>query len=242
MVSTPAPPNTKIEAARELLLASKRNLQLLDAQIEILQGGRVAIEPANDVSSEHRVAWLGAVDDVDELDGILMGSVSAGSTFGWDNKKTGTIRNREDAAFVCTNIFVLSAHMSQNRESNAARQFFEDPTFEDAGSSSKPFNPYLRLIDNNTGRSLITGMTTGTLATGQTSAPINNDLGAIPFSFLTSPRPGLGPNVKNKLFSEFTIPRGATVRAEIYNLGVISDSEDIDRCYVSLFGYKVFGA
>jgi hypothetical protein len=236
--------NQKIEAARELLIVSKRNLQLIDTQIALLQEERVAVSPADDVSSEHRVAWLGAVDDADpnspgrfrDFSGISLGDATNLLNFGWNSRKTGTIRNQEDAAFVCTNILCAVAWEADEPFLRVSENAFFDPS-----ADGTPIYPMLRLLDGNTGRSLVTGMTTGTLNTGQTSAPINNDLGAVPFSFFTSPRPGLGLNVKNKLFSEFTIPRGGTVKAEVFNLGDASAAAGTLRAFVSLFGYKVFG-
>jgi hypothetical protein len=61
-------------------------------------------------------------------------------------------------------------------------------------------------------------------------------------------RPGLGANVKNSLFAEFTIPRAGEVRVEVFNLVDPFDTLAPDpafpkqRLFLSLFGYKVYGA
>jgi hypothetical protein len=159
-----------ILAARELLTATKRTLQVLDEQIVVLQNGRVAVSTADDVSSEHRFAMFGAVDSLDGDNGIDLGSGDAVDGFGFQNPKRGIIRIQEDAAFVCTNILVAIGATEETEDS-------------------------------------------------------------------------LGSNVKNKLFSEFTIPRAGAVRAEVYNMGIWNGENDYTmRAFVSLVGYKVFGA
>ncbi len=227
----------KLNAARDLLSATKRNLQLVEEQIGTLQEGRSAVTLASDVSTEHRVAWLGAVDVNDDQPGIDLGNLNFDEfdelgnganaywgSFGFQNAKSGILRNQEDAAFVCTDIFVALQLTS--------------PTvgFSNDAILGESVNPYLRLTDGNTGRTLITGMTVG---------PLDKDRGAVPFSYLSSIRPWLGANVKNKLFSEFTIPRAGIVRAEVFNLGIPGFSTENPlsaRAWVSLFGFKVYGA
>lgn len=240
------PPNTpaeqdlarsKIEVARELLTSTKRNLQIVDAHLERLNGERVPLTPAQDVSSEHRAYWIGAVDADDGMDGIRLGrAVNAETGFGHPHR--GIIRNQEDAAFVCTDIMVA---LGEGRVETVPggqwpvgayipfTQFYENWT--DRGQS---FIPYLRLSDGNTGRSLITGMTVG---------PLDRDRGAVPFSYFSSIRPGLGSNVKNRLFSEFTIPRAGVVHVDVFNLTSVNfpQGQSIGRACVSLVGYKVWG-
>lgn len=235
--------SSKIEAALSLLATSKRNLQLLDEQIATLQEGRRAVEPADDVSSEHRTSWLGVIDDDDSSNGINLGTIGApgaAENLGWNNPKTGKIRNQQDAAFVCTNI-MLAVRLGDL--SPAADNISENANF--ISFSGDPLvMPMLRLTDGNTGRNLVTGLTTGTLAVGQTSAPVDLDRGAVPFSYLSSIRPGFGADVRNKLFSEFTIPRSGVVSVEVFNLGIELGvtTNSFARVYVTLFGYKVFGA
>lgn len=214
----------KVLAARELLATTKRNLQLVDEHITLLQDGRIAIEPAGDVSSEHRIAFFGAVDDTDQQNGVAFGRISDPLTQGFGNPKTGTIRIQEDAAFVCTNIFVASANFV------AGGGFDEN----ESGGDNPFFNPYLRLTDGNTGRVITTGMTVG---------PTDLDRGVIPFTYISSIRAGLGSNVKNKLFSEFTIPRAGTVKVEVFNVAEFRNSLTASpRAFITLFGFKVFGA
>lgn len=209
----------KFEAAKELLDTTKRNLQLVDTQIQALQGGRVAVERAADVSSEHRVAWFGAVDALDGLPGINLGGSVVGD-FGWESPHRGIIRVQEDAAFVVTNILAI------RRNESVFGPFFAEEIDQNTAILM------LRLTDGNTGRSLITGMTEG---------PKDLDRGALSFSSLSSIRSGLGANVKNKLFAEFTLPRASVVHAEVYNVGERVDATR-RRAFVSLFGYKVYGA
>ncbi len=221
--------NIKLEAARELLEATKRSLQLVDEQIVLLQRGREGLVLADDVSSEHKTSWLGAVDDADGLNGIRV--AEADMSVGIQNPKYGTIRNQEDAAFICTNIFVS---LARGRVTDGVYvpflQFTE--TVEDTVNLGENISCMLRLSDGNSGRSLITGMSMG---------PKDLDRGAVSFSALSSFRNGLGANFKNKLFSEFTIPRAGVVRVEVMNVGEEAADEVIRAC-VSLFGYKVFGA
>jgi hypothetical protein len=172
---------------------------------------------------------FGAVDSLDGDNGIDLGSGDAVDGFGFQNPKRGIIRIQEDAAFVCTNILVAIGATEETEDSEMRLRIFEGEALDDFS-----INPMLRLIDGNTGRNLINGMTTG---------PLDKDRGAIPFSYISSYRPGLGSNVKNKLFSEFTIPRAGAVRAEVYNMGIWNGENDYTmRAFVSLVGYKVFGA
>ncbi len=236
---------TKLEAASELLFATKRNLQLVDEHIALLQQGRSAVELASDVSSEHRAMWLGARDDLDHNNGIQLGAANDAASFGFNNPKTGTIRNQEDAAFVCTDILVaIAGGTTALPFSTGFREDEYGPTNQPLGGNCV-VNPLLRLTDGNTGRDLIAGTTTGTIiasADGVTQPNVNNDRGAIPFSYISSLRPGLGSNVKNRLFSEFTIPRAGSVKATVYNLGVWSTADSsVVRVCVSLLGYKVYG-
>lgn len=230
---------TQVAAARELLAATKRSLQVVDDQITVLQRGRLPIQPAEDVSSEHRVAWFGAVDSADGLNGIDLGTQNVPSAFGFDNPHRGIIRVEEDAAFVCTNVMVAIAYVTPTDSLKRPIQFMEGegdeniPSF--ANTTFSIVNPLLRLTDGNTGRNLINGMT---------QTPKDLDRGAVPFSYLSSFRRGLGSNVKGKLFSEFTIPRAGTVRAEVFNMGLIQASAGDNvaaRAFVTLFGFKVYG-
>jgi len=219
--------NAKIEAARELLTATKQSLQLVGEQIAILQQGRVAVAPADDVSTEHRPSFLGALDDSDGSNGILF--TTALAAFGFQNPRTGTIRNQEDAAFVCTQVLV-----ALKSETSGSVAFVEDMFINGDGPDS--FNPMLRLTDANTGRTLIAGNA------GVTGVPVpDNMYGAVPFSYISSFRPGLGSNVKNKLFSEFTIPRSGPVKVEVFNVGLPGSAPSQYRAFVSLLGYKVYG-
>ncbi len=228
------PVSAKLEAAIELLQTTKRNLQLVDEHIERLQKGKSAIEPAADVSSEHRASWLGAVDDNDQQPGILLGQFSLATSFGFGNPKTGTIRNQEDAAFVCTAI-LLAVGRTPSDDSEHFEMFSQNDTAFYSGSATRSIVPYLRLTDANTGRDLVVGMT---------EAPKDLGRGAVPFSYLSSFRSGLGSNIKNKLFSEFTIPRAGNVKATVFNLGsrVETTPDRFGRVCVSLLGYKVYGA
>ncbi len=234
-------PNAQLQAARELLTTTKRNLQLVDAQLQILQGGRVGVQSADDVSSEHRAMWQGAVDANDGSNGILIGSGDLATSFGFNNPKYGIIKNQEDAAFVCTSILVAQGFATEDSDQDVTT-IVEDGDGA-AGDVSLGDNYLLRLTDGNTGRSLIAGMSTGTVVAGMTLPPIDLDRGVVPFSYISSFRGGRGADYKNKLFSEFTIPRAGNVRATVYNMGVWrNDNTRIMRVYVSLLGYKVFGA
>jgi len=215
----------KILAGRELLDTTRRNIQLLDDRIGVLQAGRQAVEAAGDVSSEHRVAFLGAVSEVDQSNGILIGAGGNPLSFGFQNLKTGIIRAQEDAAFVCTNVLV-ALRRQMNELDGVPNAFTEAP-------EDRYFSPWLRLTDVNTGRNLVSGLTTG---------PLDRDRGAVPAAYFSSFRQGLGSNVKNKLFSEFTVPRAGTVRVTVYNMGVHSlGILGVMRLYITLLGYKVFG-
>lgn len=226
----------QVAAAIDLLNATKRNLQLVDEHLKALdEDGRVPLVLASDVSSEHRTSWVSAVDDLDQLDGINMGEADLRTNYGFDNPKTGTIRNQEDAVFVCTDILVCAGFSNGANESAPIDQMFEgfglaQPT---AINFTRP-EYFLRLTDQNTGRNIMNGMSTG---------PLDRDRAIVPLSYLTSIRPGAGANVKNRLFSEFNIPRGATLKAEVYNLGDVRFAgSEINRVFVSLLGYKVYGA
>ncbi len=220
------------QAARELLEATKRDLQLVDVCLEKLSAGRRPLELAADVSTEHRIAWVGAVDD-DGYDGILVqnrGHPSPADPNGFSVPHRGTIRNQEDAAIVVTDIMVAIALMKSTSDPpySVPQQFREDVVI------SSDINALIRFTDANTGRNLVNGGTTG---------PLDRDRGAIPLSYLSSTRSGLGANFKNKLFSEFTIPRASNIRIEIWNLGLVDeDSENVYRVFVSLLGFKVYGA
>ena len=91
----------KLLAARDLLVSTRRTLQLVDDELSKVKEGRVAVETASDVSSEHRVAWFGATDDNDRQNGIAVFTYSfenGGSPTGFGNPYRGTIRTQEDAA------------------------------------------------------------------------------------------------------------------------------------------------
>lgn len=217
----------KLLAARDLLVSTRRTLQLVDEELAHVKEGRVAVETARDVSSEHRVAWFGVTDDNDHQNGIKI-NVNTGGYFG--DPYRGTVRVQEDAAFVCTQIMV--ARRQADPYSLGLGPFTEVP--QDA-IGAREADILIRLVDGNTGRNLTPGISTG---------PYDRDRGVVPLSFLSSIRFGLGSNFKNKLFSEFTIPRAGTVRVEAYNM--VSDitlEEPLPgRLYLSLFGYKVYGA
>jgi len=216
----------KLLAARDLLFSTRRTLQLVDEEVAKIKEGRVAVEAARDVSSEHRVAWFGATDDNDHENGIAVSNAATG--FG--NPYRGTVRMQEDAAFVCTRIMVA---VRTKATPLGQETFIETP-------QDTPFfqrqNVLLRMLDGNTGRNLTPGISTG---------PFDRDRGAIPLSFLSSFRFGLGSNFKNSLFSEFTLPRASTVRIEAFNMvdsTNISELQVVSRLFVSLYGYKVYGA
>lgn len=228
----------KLLAARDLLVSTRRTLQLVDEELAKVKDGRVAIETASDVSSEHRVAWFGAVDDNDHKNGIQVFSYVSGiggaSPTGFGNPYRGTIRTQEDAAFVCTRIMAAMKVSVPGNISYPDGLFVEEP-------QSSPEHPYsdilVRLVDGNTGRNLTPGVTTG---------PFDRDRGAVPLSFLSSFRFGLGSNFKNSIFSEFTIPRASTVRVEAYNMAPQAPPNIrfrwTERLFLSLYGYKVYGA
>lgn len=226
----------KLLAARDLLVSTRRTLQLVDEEIAKVKEGRVAVETARDVSSEHRVAWFGVTDDNDHKNGIkidikTVNPVDTVPRF-FNAPFRGTVRVQEDAAFVCTQIMVA------RRRSNPFDLLDPDGPFTEVPQNTNvtaDANLLVRLVDGNTGRNLTPGISTG---------PYDRDRGVIPLSFLSSIRFGLGSNFKNKLFSEFTIPRAGTVRVEIYNMTVDGTLEEdtSERLYLSLFGYKVFGA
>jgi len=217
----------KLLAARDLLVSTRRTLQLVDEELAYVKEGRVAVETAHDVSSEHRVAWFGVTDDNDHQNGIKF-NVNAGGFFG--DPYRGTVRVQEDAAFVCTRIMV--ARRLADPVSLGFGSFTELPQ---DGTGAREADLLIRLVDGNTGRNLTPGISTG---------PYDRDRGVVPLSFLSSIRFGLGSNFKNSLFSEFTIPRAGTVRVEIYNMVSDITLEDPlpERFYLSLFGYKVYGA
>ncbi len=220
--------DAQVAAAQELLLTTKRNLQLVDEHLAMLGDGRVAVETAQDVSTEHRSSWLGVVDDLDSLDGV---EIAASAPIGFGNEFKGTIRNQEDAAFVCTGIlFAVAAQTDDNIPPQPGGDtemiFFENP---DADGSLMLM---LRLTDANTGRNLINGSSVG---------PLDRDRGAIPVQYVSSVRGGLGSNVKNKLFAEFTIPRAGNVKVGLFNVAQ-SVPSDTHRIFVTLLGYKVYGA
>lgn len=230
----------KLLAARDLLASTRRTLQLVDEELDKVKEGRVAVETASDVSTEHRVAWFGATDDSDHQNGIKVFSynqTTGGSPTGFGNPYRGTVRMQEDAAFVCTRIMVA---MRSTAPSDSTA--YPDGVFTESPQSTEdePYaNIVLRLVDGNTGRNLTPGISTG---------PFDRDRGVIPLSFMSSIRYGLGPNWKNSIFSEFTIPRAGAVRVEAYNLAprtlpfgfpvTIADG----RLFLTLFGYKVYGA
>lgn len=211
----------QLVAARELLTTTRRNIQIVDERIGTLQQGRQALAGPDDISSEHRVAFFSAVDDGDQGRGILVGPSGNPSSYGFQNPKTGIVRVQEDAAFVCTNVLVARSGAT------TSGRFSDTP-------ADSVLNPWLRFTDANTGRNLVSGLTTG---------PTDLDRGAVPASYFTSSRRGLGLNVKNKLFSEFTIPRAGAVRVTVFNLGEFPiGGASTMRVYVTLLGYKVFGA
>jgi hypothetical protein len=235
----------KLFAARDLLVSTRRTLQLVDEEIAKVKEGRVAVETASDVSSEHRVAWFGATDDNDRQNGIQVFTYEqgvGGSPTGFGNPYRGTIRVQEDAAFVCTRVMValrssIIDDFPFDDDNYPEGLFLESPQ----GTPEYPFaNILIRLVDGNTGRNLTPGITTG---------PFDRDRGAVPLSFLSSFRFGLGSNFKNSIFSEFTLPRASTVRVEAYNMAPKTpsfDEENIkivpNRLFLSLYGYKVYGA
>lgn len=225
--------SAKLVAATELLQATKRNLQLLDEHIGQLQSGRQAVVPVGDVSSEHRSSWLGALDDIDQAPGIFIGPDTVSSSFGWENAKTGTIRNEQDAAFVCTGIFCTWGEtLGITAVDRTKISFVSESPYVYAASTR--MYPFLRLIDGSSGKNLITGMTEG---------PKDLDRGAVPFEYVSSIRSGLGSNFKNSLFSEFTIPRSGVVRVDVFNMGIPIDGGPRGlRALVTMFGYKVYGA
>jgi len=224
----------KLDAARELLLATKRDLQLVDEQLAILNDGRIPVMPADDVSTEHRAYFLSAVDDRDQQNGILLGAQNDPNTFGFSNAKIGYLRNQEDAAFVVTGIFgAIQIVRSSPNPPFFIEDYADDGSF---GADDSTIDPLLRITDVATGRNLVAGMSTG---------PFSLDRGVVPLSYISSIRPGLGSNMKNALFSEFTVPRSGDVRVEVFNMGVCSLSgEDSisSRVFLSLVGYKVYGA
>lgn len=203
-------------AARDLLLSAKRNLQLLDDEIAKLQTGRAALQLADDMSTEHRTAWFGAVDDNDGENGINVSTTA--TAFGFGNPFTGTIRVQEDAAFVVTAILVAG----QRPVDVVGNEFMESMLLLPAIFAS--------LKDGNTGRNLTPGVSVG---------PVSNDRGAVPLSTLSSFRAGLGANYKNSMFSEFTVPRAGTVKVTLWNM---EQSQTDIRIFVSLLGYKAYGA
>lgn len=225
----------KIMAARDLLVSTRRTLQLVDDEIEKIKEGRVAVQTAGDVSSEHRAAWFGTVDDNDHQNGILVNTYSSAkgsSPTGFGNPYRGTIRVQEDAAFVCTNIMVATKVYDSTLPWTQPEGIFSENLLDRLDA-----NIMVRLTDSNTGRNLTPGITTG---------PADKDRGAVPLSFLSSFRVGLGSNVKNTIFSEFTIPRAGAVRVEAYFVGSQLPSgfalTTSTRLYLTFFGYKVYGA
>lgn len=210
----------KLLAARDLLESTKRNLQLVDDEIAVIKAGRAAVQPAHDVSSEHRTAWFSVVDDLDGEPGIRVQTTAANVGFGtaW----TGTIRVQEDAAFVAQRILVAVASPLSPREG----VFIFSENLAIAG-------PLMcALKDGNTGRNLTPGISTG---------PVDQDRGAVPLTVLSSFRNGLGASYKNSMFSEFVVPRAGTIKVTIWNMRVDTPAQ-IKRVHVSLLGYKVFGA
>jgi hypothetical protein len=238
-----------IEAAREMLGATRRALQVTNECIAKLKSGRRAVSPSDDVPSEHKVAWLGAVDEDTRfplsprgrpLPGVNFGLTTGATTaFGWNNPKRGKIRNQEDAAFVCTDILVAVGLVVTTTGGTPWLQMLEHATDFDTTTL------FLRLVDGNTGRSLVgEGTVYGSQPPGATQAPREFDRGMISFSRFSSVRPGLGPNVKNRLFSEFPIPRAGVVDVEVYNFGggATPTAQDAQiRAFVALLGYRVYG-
>ena len=225
----------KLLAARDLLVSTRRTLQLVDEELARVKDGRVAVETASDVSSEHRVAWFGTIDDNDRQNGIQVykGAFLGGpeSPTGFGHSHRGTIRIQEDAAFVCTRIMV-AMRVGANFERYPDGVFSESPQSSEEDSIS---NVLIRLTDGNTGRNLTPGITTG---------PLDRDRGAVPLSFLSSFRFGLGSNFKNSIFSEFTIPRAGVVRVEAFNMApqFFGENSLPERLFLTLYGYKVYGA
>ncbi len=219
----------QVKAAVELLTATKRNLQIVDEHIAQLRQGRPAIQAPSAVSTEHRVYWLGTSDDIDMQPGVNMGDPNAVTTYGPNNPKTGTIRNQEDAAFVCTDIMVacgkkLDADTDDRKIvslfSNSQSLVFDAPSTLVA-----------RFRDGDTGRHIVTG---------KPDARFGPDV-FVPLSSLSSFRVGTGSNKKNALFSEFTIPRAGTVKVDLVNLGPDENEDGSLRIFVTLLGYKVYG-
>lgn len=233
----------KIAAMREMLETTRRNIQLVDVALADLSRGRIPVVPAHDVSSEHRAAWLGAVDDLDGEDGISLGRLDLATSYGFNNVKTGTIRNQEDAAFVVTDVLVAVA--AGTADSPFSSGFQENEYTYLAALDIMGAVPMLRLRDGSSGRSLIEGnnaQINGGSGLGMGGAL---EAGFVPFSAIGAFRPGLGAVYKNALFSEFTLPRKATVKAEVVNAGVAGEFEvtpALIRACVTLLGYKVYGA
>lgn len=219
----------QLAAARQLLGATKMSLQLVDEHIAQLEREDVPLQLASDISSEHRVWWCGAVDDLDGLDGIAIMKAGVTPTAGWGNPKGGMCRNQADAAFVVTDVMICQQRFQADGSAVLQEGF-------DAGSNGvqDASQIYIRLTDLNTGRALITGSTVG---------PFDRDRGAVPLSYISSSRAGSGPTFKNSLFSEFTLPRAAVVKVELFNLADINAGfPDSDlRAFVSLYGYRVLG-
>lgn len=223
----------KLLAARDLLASTKRTLQILDDRIDVIKQGRIAIQPAADVSTEHRTAWFGAVDDNDGENGIFIGNAEAtpNEQLGFNRPITGTIRVQEDAAFVVTRIMVAGTLTRGDPEGVDRIQTFTEDPYELPET-------LVALKDGNTGRNLTPGLTVG---------PVDQDRGAVPLTTLSSYRKGLGSNFKNSLFSEFVIPRAGTVKVTLWNMTEnLTAFDDVvwedTRIFVTLFGYKVFGA
>jgi hypothetical protein len=218
----------KLLAARDILSATQRTLQLLDENIKNLQQGRRAVTLSASVSSEQRCAFFGAVDDLDKQNGIL---VAQRTLQGFGKTYTGTISVQEDAAFVCTNVLVAgTSRLQLDAEEIVLYPFSEDVFTIVSGGV------LIALKDGNTGRNLTPGLTT---------RPLDKDRGAVPLSALTSVRAGLGSNNKNSFFSEFTIPRSGTIKVFLWNMSNdITPEEELDgpRIFITLLGYKVFGA
>lgn len=234
----------KFNAMRELLAATQRDLQLVDLALADLSKGRIPVSPADDVSTEHRATWLGAVDVFDGNDGINMGAFDDAGSYGFNNVKTGVIRNQEDAAFVCTNILVAIARGAATT-TPFSFGFEENENFEQiAGTPAIALLPMIRLTDGSSGRSLVEGNNAQIAGGAGQGMGGGLESGFIPASALGSFRYGLGANYKDSLFSEFTLPRKATVKVEVVNAGVLNDapSSALGRVCVTLLGYKVYGA
>jgi hypothetical protein len=206
----------KLLAARDLLETAKRNLQLLDAEIASIKEGRAAVRLADDMSSEHRTALFGVVDDLDGQPGV---SVATGAAAGFGNPFTGTIRVQEDAAFVVERVLVTGTRPDGLNS---------EAIFKESVLSLGPIMCALK--DGNTGRNLTPGLSVG---------PVDLDRGAVPLSVLSSFRGGLGASFKNSLFSEFVIPRAGTVKVTLWNM---MPDITLSRIHISLLGYKVYGA